>query len=286
MIGRIIILSDTHLGRPDGAAVSAAALRPLWQGCNHLVLNGDVAEVHHPIYRGQAAREVMQLLELAERDGVQVTMLSGNHDPYLSDVRHLRLANGRVFITHGDVLHPAIAPWSPAADKIRTVNKLAMARLEPGQRDRLEHRLAASQHAASAEWAYYNTHKPRPAWVELLQRPWLIPQILLFWKRIPHLAAAFAAEHVPDARFILLGHTHRQGIWHLAHRVIINTGCYGFPGKPWAVVLDQGELAVRPVLFDGTGYRLSMQPVATFPITDQPQSPGVPGVSAVSPLTA
>jgi len=283
MIGRILVLSDTHLGRPDGAAVSAAALRPLWQGCNHLVLNGDVAEVHHPEYRGQAARQVMELLELADQDQVNVTMLSGNHDPYISDVRHLRLAGGRVFITHGDVLHPAIAPWSPAADKIRTVHKLALAKLDPHQRGKLEHRLAASQHAANAEWSYYEEHDHKSPIVQLLQRPWLIPKILLYWRKMPHLAAAFAAEHVPDARFILLGHTHRQGVWHVANRVIINTGCYGFPGKPWAALLDQGELSIRPIKFDGSSYRLGLKAVARFPITDQPLPTGVP---TSNPVTA
>lgn len=276
MIGRIVILSDTHLGRDKGAAVSAAALRPLWQGANHLVLNGDVAEVHHPVHRGAAARQVMELLELAEADGVQVTMLSGNHDPYLSDVRHLRLAGGRVFITHGDVLHPAIAPWSPSADKLRTVHQLALARLDPSQRGQLEHRLAASQHAAHAEWAYLEANKSRSALGELMQRPWLIPRILMYWHRIPRLAAEFAAEHVPDARFIVLGHTHHQGVWHVANRVIINTGAFGFPAKPWAAVLDQGELAVRPILFDRSTYRLSKRPVASFPITDHPNAAMMP----------
>ena len=94
--------------------MSAVALRPLWAGASNLIINGDVAEVHHPEHWADAATQLLQLLDLCEKDGVALTLLSGNHDPFIGEVRHLHLANHQVFVTHGDALHPAIAPWSPA----------------------------------------------------------------------------------------------------------------------------------------------------------------------------
>ena len=96
MPGRIVILSDTHLGRPSCGAQSARALRPLWQGASHLIVNGDVAEIHHPRHWGEAARETMHLLDLCEEDSVALTLLSGNHDPFISEVRHLHLADDQL----------------------------------------------------------------------------------------------------------------------------------------------------------------------------------------------
>ncbi|MBI1370323.1 MAG: hypothetical protein GC162_16940 [Planctomycetes bacterium] len=267
MNGRVLILSDTHLGRPEAAARSAQALRPLWQRVDHLVLNGDVAEVHHPVHRGAAARQVVALQEMCEEDGVAVTMLSGNHDPYLSDRRHLHLCQGRVFVTHGDVMHPSIAPWSPSAEKIRTVYELAMAKIRPELRGDLEQRLAAAQHAAHAEWAYLEKAPPKSTALEVLKRPWIIPMVLAYWRRIPHLAVEFAAQMVPEARFIILGHTHRHGIWKIADRVVINTGSYGFPGKPRAVLIDGGEMTVWPIVFDGQTYHTAANPLARFDVT-------------------
>ncbi|MCG8509152.1 MAG: hypothetical protein MI741_07970, partial [Rhodospirillales bacterium] len=116
---RIVILSDLHMGRSRGSVRSAEAVRLLWQGASHLVINGDLAELHHPEYRAEAAKQSIRLFELCEQDNVGLTLLSGNHDAQISDVRHLLLSQGRVLITHGDVLHPAIIPWSVNAKLLR-----------------------------------------------------------------------------------------------------------------------------------------------------------------------
>jgi len=232
---RILIISDLHLGREHGAAPSAEALRPIWRGAHRLVLNGDIAEVHHPEHWTVAARETIRLMDLCEEDGVEVTILSGNHDPFLSDIRHLHLAGGRVFVTHGDVLHPAVAPWSPAAGRIRNAQADAMASLEASERMDLESRLSASQHACYAEWAEgrrLEREAKRSTFLGMFARPWALVQVLHYWRLFPKLAAAFAREHAPDARFTVIGHTHRGGRWRFGEHVVINTGSFGFPGRP------------------------------------------------------
>ena len=68
---RTVILSDTHLAGNGQGAGSADALRPLWQGADELILNGDTAELSHPTLRADAAREVMRIQDLCEEDGVR-----------------------------------------------------------------------------------------------------------------------------------------------------------------------------------------------------------------------
>jgi predicted phosphodiesterase len=273
---RVLVLSDLHLGRPRCAALSARALRPLWDGIDHLVLNGDVAEVHHPRHWRRAAHEVLELFDLAETSGVALTLLSGNHDPYLSDLRHLRLAEGNVFVTHGDVLHPAVAPWSPAAARMRAAHEHARAALDPALRHTLESRLSVSQHAAFAEWEQLRLEAGRSTIPGMLRRPWALAAVLRYWRRAPQLAADFVAAHGPEARFVLIGHTHRPGYWRRNGRTIINTGSFGFPGRPWGVVIDR-ELVVRAIRLRRGEYRFEPRPVATFalsrPAHDQPELP-------------
>jgi len=257
MNGRIVVISDLHLGRSRHAARSAEALRPLWQGAAHLIVNGDVAEVHHPVHWATAARETLKLFDMCETDGVELTLLSGNHDPYISDLRHLHLANHEVFITHGDVLHPAVAPWSLAAGRIREANEKALAALDPEDRDRLEGRLNACQHASYAEWQNIKELQEQAAHSTLrgmLVRPWALVRVLAYWRAFPKLAAAFAEKHAPAARFVLVGHTHRPGIWSIKGRIIVNTGSYGFPGRPLGVVLDDGWLRVMRISARGELY--------------------------------
>lgn len=244
---RIVILSDTHFGRSHPGVMAPAALRPLWQGASHLVLNGDVAEIHHAHHRARAARLTLQLFDLCEKDGVDLVLLSGNHDPFLSDVRHLHLAGGAVFVTHGDAMHPAIAPWSPNAARMRRAYARGMAALEPEDRDHLQARLDVAQHASHAEWVELDEEASLSSVRGMLVRPWAIVQVLHYWSIFPRLAADFAARHAPEARFIVLGHTHHRGVWTLDERVVINTGSFGFPGRPQAVVVEPERLHVIPL---------------------------------------
>ena len=264
MPGRIVILSDTHLGRPSCAALSARALRPLWRGASHLIVNGDVAEVHHPRHWGDAAREMMHLLDLCEEDAVALTLLSGNHDPFVSEVRHLRLADGQVFVTHGDALHPAVAPWSPAAGRMRRAHEEALAAIEPESRNHLDSRLKASQRASHVEWTQLEEEAGHSTVHGMLLRPWSILQVLHYWYVFPKLVSSFIEEHAPQARFAILGHTHRPGIWTINGRVVINTGAFGFPGKPRAVCLDGDQLTVWSIHRKEKLYEFGPEPLAEF----------------------
>lgn len=275
MSDRIVIVSDLHLGRPRSGASSAEALRPIWKGASRLIVNGDVAEVHDPKHQAIAALETLKLSDLCETDEVELTLLSGNHDPGITDLRHLTLANDAVFVTHGDALHPAITPWSPGHDRIQSANEAAMAHIDPDDRESLESRLRASQHACYSEWKDLDRladEARHTSPLGMLFRPHAIIQVLRYWRSFPQMAARFGAIYAPRARFILMGHTHRAGIWDIDDRIIINTGAYGFPGRPRAVVIEDGKLQVHDVVRKGRTYRLADNAVATYDVTPLPES--------------
>lgn len=263
---RTVILSDAHMGREHSTAGSPDALRPLWQGADHLVMNGDTAEVGQYAYRAEAARQVLRLYELCEEDGVELTLVSGNHDPLLSDIRFMHLADGLIFLTHGDVLHPAIAPWSPYGKQLRQRTDEARKRYanEFGRfPDSLHARLEIAQHVSMTEW---NEERVEDCGVfrTLLKRPWVVFEVLNFWRKTPSLAAGFVAAHAPEARYILIGHTHHQGAWKVGNRWVINTGCYGLPGKPRAVILQDDQMHIHAITGDTDGWSMKSKPIKTF----------------------
>jgi len=266
---RIVIISDTHMGRAGALAGSPDMLRPLWQGATDLVVNGDVAEIHDARYQVKSAQQVLRLHELCEQDGVELTLLSGNHDPYLSDTRHLMLINGSVFITHGDALHPAIAPWCPSAALVREAHDRAMSQLEPETRDGLQARLSVSQHAAQEHWTEYEKSLQHSTMRNLVFRPRMVLQVLAYWHSIPKLAEQFAEKYAPNARFFVFGHTHRQGIWHRDGLTLINTGSFGFPGKPRGVVIDDGVLGVYRIHKHDGAFRFADRPIFEHELTRQ-----------------
>ncbi len=266
---RTVILSDTHLGIPGRGAVSAQALRPLWAGATRLVLNGDTIEVHDPTWRANAAKQFLELQQFCDDDGVELTVLSGNHDPMISDQRHLYLANGAVFVTHGDILHPAISPWTANAPRLRAMNQAALAAVAPYEPSDLQGRLTAAQHTEHIKWDQMASepYAHRSKVGNLLSYGCMAARACWHWVTLYRRANQFAKEHAPEARFFIFGHYHRRGIWQTPQRVIVNTGAYSFPSKPLAVVLENNSLEVWPVRLDGQVYAMGRSPKATFSVS-------------------
>ena len=76
-----------------------------------------------------------------------------------------------------------------------------------------------------------------------------IQQVLQAWRQVPRRAAALASAcHRPKARFVLVGHTHKPGLWTTPDGLtIINTGSFCRPFATWAVDLSPGELRIRRI---------------------------------------
>ena len=254
MSRRTLVISDLHLGR--GGLDLPRALEPVIAETDELVLNGDVAELHLPHHRDAAARGVESLRRRAERLGVGITFLAGNHDPLIGPRRHLELAGGAVFATHGDAVHPSLAPWSPSAASLQETYLRRLESFPPQERTRLESVLSASRDAASREWERTALARGSGRPWRLLARPLALLRISLFWREYPGLVADFALRHAPASRFVLVGHSHRPGAWRIGGRVVLNTGAFRVPHQPHAVRLDDGSIALVRLIREGRRYRL------------------------------
>jgi UDP-2,3-diacylglucosamine pyrophosphatase LpxH len=251
-----------------------------------LVMNGDTAEVHHPRHWSTACRQTLELYDACEADGVELVLLSGNHDPYITGHRFLALAGGQIFVTHGDAFHPAIAPWSPAAARMRKAHESALREIEHLGRADLEACLDAARRASHVEWTEMRHEAGRSSMRKMLVRPWLIVRVLHYWRRFPRLAATFAEEHMPLARFVVLGHTHHADIETVNGRTVINTGSYGFPGRPRGVIVDDTVLRVHAVDLQAGRHRLASDPLETYALEPATPPAPEPGAGALRPSTA
>lgn len=257
---RTLIISDTHLGHPGRRACTADTLRPLLEGVQRLVINGDCGEIQITSHRAEAARQITRLHDHCEHAGVELVLLSGNHDAYISDLRHLLLADGRVLLTHGDVLHPAIAPWCTDADNIAADARAAISMLPADRRNDPLERLKVTQHIAHRSFVSTSRVGPHDlTWVTTFPRR--ACALLNFWMKAPGWAAAFAEQFTPEAQVVVFGHSHLTGCWRRGKRLVINTGSFAFPHRPWAVELDGDRLTVRRLRRGEDGYRTRARPV-------------------------
>jgi predicted phosphodiesterase len=285
MTERIIILSDLHLGRDDGVH-SVEELDGLISPGATIVLNGDTAELHDPDYQSRAEDEYARLQEIAATRGALLRIIAGNHDPFLSRERMLELAEGSVIVTHGDAFHPAIAPWSESAEVMREAWERSMSAQAPGRRETLDAIFEAARDAAVAEWLA-SGHGVRHSTMQTFAlHPWRAANVAWYWARFPSMAAAFAMRYAPEAAVIVVGHSHRAGMWSRSGRTVFNTGAFTWPGKPHAVVVEQVSDHATAALWPIVGrfgkaacrYSFATAPVGTVSL---PHGTSVPALSSL-----
>jgi predicted phosphodiesterase len=211
------ILSDLHYGEHSSRVRSLSQLRPLLGDPETVVLNGDALDTRpgpDPEFTARCRAEVREYFEIACR---QVTFVTGNHDPDISENHCLDLAAGRVFVTHGDILFEDIVPWSIDAPVLRARIREALASLPPGAAGSLDQRLLAYRRVAASVLQRHQVEHHGLKYAvktagDSVWPPWRVLRVLAAWRRLPRRGAALLREHRPRARFCLLGHTHRPGV--------------------------------------------------------------------------
>jgi predicted phosphodiesterase len=247
------ILSDLHYGDRASRLLSLNQLRPLLDGPDKIILNGDTLDTRHGPYPERTARARAEVTEFFGAYAPAVTHLTGNHDPDISAHHSLDLADGRVFITHGDIIFENVVPWGQDAAFFTYRITSALAALPPADRPLLAARLALYR-ATCLALPQRHQAEPNPfkyfinLAADTVWPPLRTFRIFRAWNETPARAAAVAATHRPAARFMLIGHTHRPGIWQTPSGLtVINTGSLTRPFGAYAVDLTPGLLTVRRI---------------------------------------
>lgn len=217
-------------------------LAPLIEGHGAVIFNGDTTELRHERNRAAGLEILARLTGLCQRLGTEPFFVTGNHDPVNGNRHYATLGQGQILMTHGDVLFPSVTPWSRRAPQMEEIYEQEMTRLSAQSHlSEMEARCRAVR-ATNAVW------EKRPerhasmrfgkigALIQDLWPPVRPFTILKVWADTPGLAARLAEKMNPSPQVVLLGHTHRAGIWRSRGRTIINTGSF---------IPLSGRLAVR-----------------------------------------
>jgi len=269
----IRIFSDLHYGERSSRVRSLKQLAPLLDGVDTLILNGDTLDTRHGPYPEHTAAVVAEVKEFLGRATPKIIPLSGNHDPDFSALHALELANGRVLVTHGDTLFEDIVPWGRDAPDIRRQIAAGLAALTPAERDSFAAQAAIYRRVSAALPQRHQAERNLFKYVVSFIRDTFWPptrflHVLRAWREAPERAAALARQHWPEARFIILGHLHRPGIWQSRDgRVVINTGSFCPPFGACLVDLTPGRLVVRRIAARGGAFYPGRQ-VAEFALAE------------------
>jgi predicted phosphodiesterase len=247
-----LIISDLHLGHRASLVRDPEQLAPVFREAKTIVLNGDTAELRHqidrPVGRGLAAH----LARVCHASGAKAIFVNGNHDPVISHIDHLDLADGQILVTHGDMLFLGVAPWSRQAYAYRRVHLRALEQLGPDALLSFEKRLLATKRTSlKLQLLEEPTTRGRFPGLRLITRQLWPPfrpfMILHAWWDTPKLGASLLRAFRPDARYLLIGHTHYPGCWSRDGRMIINTGSFVLNFGAFAVLLNDKSFEIRKI---------------------------------------
>lgn len=254
------ILSDLHFGNRSSLVRDLRQLVPLLEGTEKVIFNGDSVEMLFFEDRPKGAANAKALTEICRQAGTEPVFLTGNHDPILTTLHHLELGEGKIFVTHGDILFHGLSPWGHEAPLLRAAHSRELAALK--QPASLEEELQAMRRAAlvlegMGKELRANV-KPGIAHVILrhLWPPWRPLHILNGWLRTPSLANALVSRHAAHAQFVVIGHTHFSGVWKVGRRVVINTGAFLPLSHSLAVDLKGSTLSVQEIVTENRVFRL------------------------------
>ena len=259
----IRILSDLHFGDRGSRIQSLADIRPLFEGADALVLNGDTIDTRPsrvPEYSVALRAETQAFFA---QSAPTTTFLTGNHDPDISPLHTLDLAAGRVFLTHGDILFEDLVPWGQDAPTLRRRIAEQLEILTPAGREDLDTRMGVYRRVAASipqrHQSERNTLRYAAGYVaDTVWPPLRFLHILRAWRRAPGLAAALARRHRPKAGVVVIGHIHRPGFWRLPNGLlVINTGSFCRPLGAWMVDVHPDRLTVRAISQSGREFRLA-----------------------------
>lgn len=244
----LLILSDLHLGHGASKIGAVEELRPLLEGTKTLVLNGDTFEELSSELRPASEVLLGELRQLCAEMGMELVLLSGNHDPGWPGKGWLELAGGKIVVTHGDAVMWEGSPWSREAfARVARLRELwaehRAANKEVGERLRLARKIALELRAKVVP-------KGRSLFrrvLDALNPPRRALEILRVWTFQAQLVVAFGEHYFPQAEVLVVGHFHRKGLWRKRGRVVINTGAYVNPHASLWLSYENGWLRVGEV---------------------------------------
>src|ERR1700722_9279618 len=250
----ILILSDLHLGHRASRIRHPEQLAPVLRGPGSVIFNGDTSEMRNPEDRLVGRKLAADLARICHQAGRKAFFVNGNHDPTVSGINHLDLADGAILVTHGDILFLDVAPWSHEAGHYRKKHLQILDGLGPEGYADFEKRLLASKRTSiELQMLEAPRSRGRSPISRLLIRncwpPWRPLMIVKAWSEVPGRAADLARVFRPQARFGFVVHTHCPGSWGVSPRVIINTGsCVPYFGAR-AATGESGRIEVRRINF-------------------------------------
>ncbi len=240
------MVSDWHLGHPGSRVNQISRVEHLSERIGTFVMVGDGRE--ELVYGWQERSDQLwsDLQSTCEKKGVEFVALTGNHDPAVSEEGWMKLAGGKILVTHGDMVYDTTSPWSKelfarraAVQEVLSVRNGSS--LEERWRCALEiGRLLRPDVKMAPNFLGYLKLALWP--------PERLVEIAKVWRGFPQEGGRFLERFAPEAQTLVCGHFHRPGRFQVADREVWNTGSLMKMCRGLSIDFDGEKLVSAPIV--------------------------------------
>lgn len=268
---RVVVLSDLHLGHAATQVDEVKYLEPLLEGADEVIFNGDTCEQMYSAWREKGRMQLEELKNLCGKLEAEARFLSGNHDPDVEGAGWLDLRGGQIFVTHGDMILPDIAPWSleciERRERVREV--LGKFKDDVSTLEVLHRRAQLVEEELKPSEEPRLGSKGRNYLMTAIWPPLRPVNILRAWLTMFAEAERFTERYRPSSEVFLFGHFHRPAVRRRGKRIYCNTGAFMRGTKALMVELEGDWMTVRAIVRDEDGYFRPGDPRGSFRLGDQ-----------------
>ena len=260
----IRILSDLHWGHKASRITDIDSLRPLISDIDTVIFNGDTVEQKFedsPAHLKHPLPPISQLKDKVAEWNSKAILITGNHDPGISNAHYCELNQKDIIVTHGDAIFDSIAPWSVNAQVLRQLVQKGLTKFEASeQSSSFYHFLKVFKEASLEEHAILKDYDPT-VWgkIQIFARqawpPTRALKVLECWNEAAKSAVEMVRRFNLSPQFLIIGHTHKPNVSKVGKTTVINTGAFlPWPGAT-AVDIESDGISVRKVEYRAGQFR-------------------------------
>lgn len=271
---KVLILSDLHLGtRISRSTELLADIRRLAKKYDRVILNGDTLDrLETPECEPDSQRYIREAEDACQSRTGLPEILTGNHDPVISNTEYLYLPQSATLVFHGDCVADCTHPCKPSEQLLAAHLKTVWAK-QGGRPTRFLDLIHLHRRAQGEHLRHNPIARDDAGLLNYLVNATIPPQkilhVLQYWYRTPNRIAALAATFDKPVKHVVIGHTHRPGHWNVGGIEVFNTGSYMPMSKPFAVSIDGHHISFSPVLRMLESHRTVVQALPKAAATEE-----------------
>ncbi|MCK5113521.1 MAG: metallophosphoesterase family protein [Phycisphaerae bacterium] len=249
----VVLFSDLHLCSKSHHHWQGELerLRGLWADAKTVIFNGDSISWKIARHHDQCEKIRDEITDYFRSHGLETVFIAGNSDQEVCSRDYQFIRDEKILVLHGHAIFKSVSPWNYHAAKIKQLRHEFLESIPQTSRNTLD---VATQSARTAtveiqRQCMNNRCKTGLSSYIFLKRHnfrtlMRISKILKSWKTAPKLGADFMERYAPQAKFLIMGHTHRSGVWKIGERIIINTGSIKKPRTALYIRIENDVLKV------------------------------------------